>query len=116
MIADDNLEMPGSGLVQIIERCDWRFPSSKTCSRCDTINKDLKLKERSWTCACGAHHDRDLNASINLERLATAPDSRNIALPKALRKVTPVRTCASRKHEHKPVRNSGQEASLREVR
>lgn len=94
---------------------DRWFPSSKTCSECGTINKDLKLKDRSWTCACGAHHDRDLNAAINLEQLAIAPES-TIALPKALRKVTPVIARASGKHEHKPVRNSGQEASLREVR
>lgn len=95
---------------------DRWFPSSKTCSECGTINTDLKLKDRSWTCACGARHDRDLNAAINLERLADAPEPNNIALPKALRKVTPVRTRTSGKHEHKPVRNSGQEASLREVR
>ena len=95
---------------------DRWFPSSKTCSECGAINSNLKLKDRSWTCACGARHDRDLNAAINLERLATAPDQINVALPKALRKVTPVRTRTRGKHEHKPVRNSGQEASLREVR
>lgn len=42
------------------------FPSSKTCSNCGTINKDLKLSDRVFNCACGFSIDRDLNASINL--------------------------------------------------
>lgn len=91
---------------------DRWFPSSKLCSTpgCGYLYKNLKLKDRSWTCPqCGTIHDRDENASINLERLATDP-VRNVALPEAIRKVTPVR------HEPRPVRNSGQEASLREVR
>ena len=42
------------------------FPSSKTCSACGTINRKLK-RERTWTCdTCGARHDRNLNAAINL--------------------------------------------------
>ena len=42
------------------------YPSSKTCSRCGEINKDLKLKDRTYKCSCGLEIDRDLNASINL--------------------------------------------------
>ena len=45
------------------------YPSSKTCSTpdCGYIYKDLKLSERFWVCPeCGALHDRDVNASINL--------------------------------------------------
>lgn len=42
------------------------FPSSKTCSNCGTINKDLKLSDRVFNCECGFSVDRDLNASINL--------------------------------------------------
>ncbi len=43
------------------------YPSSKTCSECGAINQELELKDRDWTCAeCGADHDRDLNAAINL--------------------------------------------------
>lgn len=42
------------------------FPSSKTCSNCGTINKDLKLSDRVFNCDCGFSIDRDLNASINL--------------------------------------------------
>ena len=42
------------------------FPSSKLCSNCGQINKDLKLSDRVYYCDCGLHIDRDLNASINL--------------------------------------------------
>lgn len=42
------------------------FPSSKTCSYCGIINKDLKLSDRVFNCECGFSIDRDLNASINL--------------------------------------------------
>lgn len=48
-------------------RIDRFFPSSKTCSACGWINPDLKLKDRAWSCLeCGAVHDRDLNAAINI--------------------------------------------------
>ena len=43
------------------------YPSSKTCSKCGFIKKDLKLKDRIYKCDnCGLIIDRDLNASINL--------------------------------------------------
>jgi len=49
---------------------DRFYPSSKTCSCCGTIKKDLKLKDRTYICPeCGAELDRDLNAAINLKRL-----------------------------------------------
>jgi putative transposase len=45
-------------------------PSSKLCSHCGAINKELKLKDRSWTCkCCGTDHDRDLNAAINIKNI-----------------------------------------------
>jgi putative transposase len=48
---------------------DRFFASSKLCSECGFKNKDLKLKDRSWTCLeCNAEHDRDINASINLKK------------------------------------------------
>ena len=43
------------------------YPSSKLCSRCNNIKKDLRLKDRVYTChRCGLVIDRDFNASINL--------------------------------------------------
>jgi len=44
------------------------FPSSKTCGACGLINADLTLSDRDWTCPCGVHHDRDLNAARNIDR------------------------------------------------
>ena len=49
---------------------DRWFPSSKTCHVCKAVNTGLKLSDRSWECSCGAAHDRDLNAALNLEILA----------------------------------------------
>ncbi|MCD3252361.1 RNA-guided endonuclease InsQ/TnpB family protein [Clostridium botulinum] len=46
---------------------DRFYPSSKTCSCCGAIKKDLKLSDRVYKCdKCGLTIDRDLNASINL--------------------------------------------------
>lgn len=49
---------------------DRFFPSSKTCSACGFIKEDLLLSHRVFKCNnCGFEADRDLNASINLEKL-----------------------------------------------
>ena len=59
-------------------KCEWNgiefiqvdkfYPSSKMCSNCGSIKKDLKLSDRTYVCPeCGAIIDRDLNAAINLE-------------------------------------------------
>jgi len=46
-------------------------PSSKTCSCCGYINKELALKDRSWTCPkCNSVLNRDKNASINIKLFA----------------------------------------------
>ena len=50
----------------VIEVDRW-FASSKTCHKCGYVYKNLTLGEREWTCPiCGEHHDRDLNAAINI--------------------------------------------------
>lgn len=49
-------------------KIDRWYPSSKTCSVCGWIHKGLSLRDREWDCGgCGTHHDRDRNASINIE-------------------------------------------------
>ena len=52
-----------------IVHVDKWFASSKTCSGCGYVNKELRLVDRSWTCPqCGARHDRDFNAALNIKR------------------------------------------------
>jgi len=43
------------------------YPSSRLCSVCGTVNADLTLADRAWTCICGAVHDRDLQAAENID-------------------------------------------------
>jgi putative transposase len=68
---------------QLEYKCQWhgrlllvadRFaPTSKTCSSCGTVQTELPLRIRDWTCPdCGAVHDRDVNAAVNVLRFATA--------------------------------------------
>ncbi len=46
---------------------DRWFPSSKRCSACGTIAAAMPLEVREWVCAaCGATHDRDVNAARNI--------------------------------------------------
>lgn len=57
--------------IEFVEADQW-FPSSKMCSCCGAIKKDLKLKDRVYKCSCGLKIDRDFNASINLSRYQSA--------------------------------------------
>ena len=50
--------------LRIVDRF---YSSSKTCSQCGKVKKDLKLSDRIYKCDCGFTIDRDLNASINLK-------------------------------------------------
>jgi len=69
----------GEFFRQLKYKCDWygknlvtigRFePSSKMCSDCGEINRDLTLGDREWTCKCGANHDRDHNAAKNIRSI-----------------------------------------------
>ena len=87
MVKNHNLaqaisDVSWSTFVTMLEyKADWygknilrigRFaPSSKTCSCCGTINKELTLKDREWTCgSCSTVLDRDVNAAINIKSFA----------------------------------------------
>lgn len=47
---------------------DRFFPSSKLCSCCGSIKKDLKLSDRIYKCECGNIIDRDYQAALNLKQ------------------------------------------------
>lgn len=67
-------------VCQMKYKCEWagknfvqigRFePSSKMCSCCGQINRELTLADREWICDCGAAHDRDINAAKNIKHFA----------------------------------------------
>jgi len=76
-------------------KCDWygknfirigRFePSTKICSKCGCHNAWLTLKDREWICPeCGAKHDRDINAAVNIKTFALSKQNllREIGLDK----------------------------------
>lgn len=69
---------------QMRYKCEWSgirflqadrfYPSSKTCSHCGALKRDLRLKDRAFICpTCGIVIDRDYNAAINLSRYADLP-------------------------------------------
>ncbi|MFI6493202.1 RNA-guided endonuclease InsQ/TnpB family protein [Streptomyces sp. NPDC050564] len=51
---------------------DRFFPSSKLCSACGSLQAEMPLNVRSWTCDCGTVHDRDVNAANNLKAAGLA--------------------------------------------
>jgi len=56
-----------------VTKIDRFYPSSKTCSNCGAIKKDLALKDRTYKCdICEFEIDRDLNASINIKRVGAS--------------------------------------------
>ncbi len=60
------LEYKAAWYGRTLVAVDRWFPSSKLCSACGTLQKAMPLNIRTWTCACGAFHDRDVNAAKNL--------------------------------------------------
>jgi len=54
------------------------FPSSQWCSNGDYRKVDLRLGEREWDCpVCHVHHDRDVNAALNILREGCARSAMN---------------------------------------
>lgn len=77
---------------------DRFYPSSKTCNVCGLVVESLPLATRQWTCECGAVHDRDVNAAINLKNLGqNMPEVTRVEIGDQER-LKPLR-CQSRKRE-----------------
>ena len=67
------LEYKAKMTGSIVVVADRFFPSSKKCSNCGEKYGELELSSREWDCpACGFHHDRDVNAAINLRNNAVS--------------------------------------------
>ncbi|GAA2905381.1 putative transposase [Actinoplanes cyaneus] len=56
-------------------RVDRFFPSTRMCSACGRINEKMALNVRAWDCPCGGHHDRDVNAALNVLAAGQADNS-----------------------------------------
>ncbi|MBO7935076.1 transposase [Streptomyces sp. S9] len=60
------LEYKAQWYGRTVVAVDRWFPSSRLCSDCGALRATMPLDVRTWTCTCGAVHDRDVNAAKNL--------------------------------------------------
>lgn len=60
------LEGKAARYGRVVHKIDRWSPSSQTCSECGRGDGKKPLSAREWSCPCGAHHDRDLNAAKNI--------------------------------------------------
>ena len=60
------LEYKAARYGRTFARVDRFFPSTRMCSDCGRVNDKMALDVRAWDCPCGSHHDRDVNAAINI--------------------------------------------------
>jgi putative transposase len=60
------LEYKAARYGRTFARIDRWFPSTRMCSDCGRINDKMALNVRAWNCPCGSHHNRDVNAAINI--------------------------------------------------
>jgi putative transposase len=61
------LEYKAQWYGRTLIKIDRWFPSSKMCSRCNSVLENLDLDVREWICPnCGTHHDRDVNAACTI--------------------------------------------------
>ncbi|MGC4808766.1 RNA-guided endonuclease InsQ/TnpB family protein [Micromonospora sp. DT233] len=66
------LEYKAARYGRTFARVDRFFPSTRMCSDCGRVNDKMTLDVRSWSCPCGSHHDRDVNAAKNIRAAGRA--------------------------------------------
>jgi len=104
----------GTFVTLLQYKCNWYgkelvkvnrfYPSSKTCNVCGWINQDLNLLIREWTCNnCGEHHDRDVNASINILKEGLKIYRQELAITKVESKSDVSNNARSMKPEAQPI-------------
>jgi putative transposase len=96
----DMIQYKANWAGKTYHRIDRWYPSSKTCSSCGHKLETLDLGTREWTCPdCGTHHDRDLNAALNILQVgqsdcygeamkSQATGDLGLEIPMALQKMT----------------------------
>lgn len=104
------LEAKAASTGTYFARIDRWEPSTKRCSACGHVNTDITLDVEEWICPeCGVHHDRDLNAAINIRE-----KSLEIILPLVEGKVKPAKdeaTCGPDERTGKVVGNDASRPS-----
>ncbi|WFE23166.1 transposase [Solwaraspora sp. WMMD937] len=66
------LEYKAERYGRAFARVDRWLPSTRMCCDCGRINEKIALNVREWDCPCGSHHDRDINAAINIKAAGQA--------------------------------------------
>jgi putative transposase len=75
----ETLHYVASKAGTIIQHIGKWFPSTKLCSACGGINQAITLRDRVWTCPdCGATHQRDFNAAVNIFREGASSHGGNL--------------------------------------
>jgi putative transposase len=69
------LEYKAARYGRTFAQVDRFFPSTRMCCACGRINEKMALNVRAWDCPCGAAHDRDVNAAINVLAAGQADNS-----------------------------------------
>ncbi|WP_222864416.1 RNA-guided endonuclease TnpB family protein [Micromonospora sp. WP24] len=69
------LEYKAARYGRTFARVDRFFPSTRMCSACGRVGEKMALNVRSWDCPCGAAHDRDVNAALNVLAAGQADNS-----------------------------------------
>ena len=103
-------------------RVDRFFPSTRTCAACGRIDQKMALHVRAWDCPCGSHHDRDVNAAINILAAGRAESLNDrgaqvrppaMVAPRGETVIHPHAACSTRSVEGIPVRQGGENVKTR---
>ncbi|MEU5938432.1 transposase [Micromonospora sp. NPDC047548] len=116
------LEYKAARYGRTFAKIDRWFPSTRMCSHCGRINDKMTLNVRAWDCPCGAAHDRDANAAINVLAAGRADNSNDrgarvrppaMAAPRGEAVINPDAACPTRSVEGISVLQGGENVNAR---